>query len=173
MLDFGAGAGVFVDVVGKNCYGVDINNINHPRIKENLEDVTERHDKFDFITLWGVLEHLPDPKHILKKLTTHLRDGGFVVMTTVNAEGVIPYYYKPPEHLSYWTERAFLLLADYCNLRVVKVEPYTMFQLGDIYLNRLLSRTPDNLIKYFSIELPKFVRIPTNEVFVVMKKSAR
>lgn len=170
VLDFGAGKGTFVDIAGDNCYGVEIGHSNNLRIKGSIEESAEGFEKWDFITMWGVLEHLPNPKQILSCLSTHLRSGGFVALTTVNAEGLMPYYFKPPEHLSYWTSRSFKMLADECNLRVVKEEPYNMNQLSAIYLDRLLSRTPKEYQALFSAELPEVVKIPTNEVLVVFEK---
>ena len=45
-----------------------------------------------------------------------------------------------------------------------------MFQIGEIYFDRLLSRTPDEYIEMIINKLPEIVKVPTNEVFVVMRK---
>lgn len=169
MLDFGTGLGTFVKVAGECCFGVDLKHSNHPRIKESIEDFKDI-SSWDFITLWGVIEHLPDPITVMQKLVTQLRRGGVIALTTVDAEGVIPYYYKPPEHLSYWTRTAFEILADICGLEIIEYSPYKMFQFGEIYFNRLLSRTPYEYVKMIINKLPEIVKVPTNEVFVVMRK---
>mgnify|MGYP001276138218 CR=1 FL=1 len=116
ILDFGAGKGIFVDVAGENCYGVDYIKSSNTRIKLNLEDNFDGIISWDFITLWGVFEHLQYPKLLLKNLSKILKVNGFIAITTVDAEGIIPYFYKPPEHLTYWTKKSFDLLDSYRTL---------------------------------------------------------
>ena len=172
MLDFGSGGGTFVELAGENCYGVEYQSSANIRIKTILNELPIR--RWDFITLWGVLEHLPHPKKVIDELVSLLRNGGIMVLTTVDAEGVIPYYYKPPEHLSYWTRVAFCELAQRCGLKIIDYEPYWMFQLGDIYRQRLLSRTPVEYRESLSSGgIPPVVYVPTNEVRVIMKKLRR
>ncbi len=167
-LDFGAGKGVFLEVAGKNCYGVDIAGNTNERIKKSIDELDSL--EFDFITLWGVLEHLTDPISAIRNLSHVLRKGGVIALTTVNAEGLIPYYYKPPEHLTYWTRSTFDILAHETSMLIDQYTPYFMHQKGTVYLQRLLSRTPVEYVNYISDELPDTVFVPTNEVFVVLRK---
>jgi hypothetical protein len=169
-LDFGAGQGIFVEVAGKNCFGVELQNSNNVRIKQSLHDQVGGTPAWDFITLWGVLEHLPYPKDVMAELASRLKPRGVMALTTVDAEGVIPYYYKPPEHLTYWTLAAFEMLAGRCGLTIAEHRPYQMFQNGQIYFDRLLSRTPEEYRSLLHYQLPKIVQVPTNEVFVLFKK---
>jgi len=96
--------------------------------------------------------------------------GGIIALTTVDAEGMIPYYYKPPEHLTYWTRSAFDILAKENKLEIVEYHTYYMYQKGSIYLQRLLSRTPVEYVGHIVNNLPDVIYVPTNEVFVVLKK---
>ncbi len=168
ILDFGCGVGLFVNIAGQNCVGVDPFYADGQRILADIQDLNE--SQFDFITLWGALEHLADPLNSINKLAMKLVNGGLIALTTIDAEGIIPYYYKPPEHLTYWTHAAFNLLASNCGLELIEYKPYKMLQLGSVYLDRLLSRTPQNYKKYFQLKLPEVVLVPTNEIFVVYKK---
>ena len=168
-LDFGAGKGAFLEVAGRNCYGVDIAGNVNERIKKSIDELYPL--EFDFITLWGVLEHLTDPKSTIRNLSRVLRGrGGVIALTTVNAEGLIPYYYKPPEHLTYWTRSAFDILARVTSMMVDSYVQYFMHQKSTVYLQRLLSRTPVEYVDYISGELPDTVFVPTNEVLVVLRK---
>lgn len=169
VLDFGTGNGAFVELAGECCYGVDLKHSNHPHIKKSIEDFKDN-TSWDFITLWGVIEHLPDPKFVMQELTSRLKSKAFIALTTVDAEGDIPYYYKPPEHLTYWTRNAFEVLAKICGLEIVEYRQYKMFQKGDIYFDRLLSRTPNEYVQRIINKLPEVVYVPTNEVFVLMEK---
>ncbi|MFO7558731.1 MAG: class I SAM-dependent methyltransferase [Desulfobacterales bacterium] len=167
-LDFGAGKGEFVKVAGKKCYGIEWNSIPSGQIKKSIKDL--HNFKWDFITLWGVLEHLPDPLDTMARLIANLRYGGYIALTTVNAESEIPYYYKPPEHLSYWTRRAFEYLCADLGLSIIDYYPYTMFQFSTVYVERLLNRTPEKYRSNIQSQLPKIIEIPTNEVCVIIKK---
>jgi SAM-dependent methyltransferase len=169
-LDFGAGTGVFVEVAGQNCYGVDLQSNSCPRIKQSLKEFSDI--LWDFIVLWGVLEHLPNPQKSICELVDRLKMGGVLALTTIDAEGVIPYYYKPPEHLSYWTRDALEILSKKSGLKIVKCEPYHMFQFSYIYMQRLLSRTPEEYSRQISSNLQEIISIPTNEIRVVMRKVA-
>ncbi len=168
-LDFGTGKGVFVEMAGNCSFGIDLNPSSNPRIKLSLEDELNN-VTWDFITLFGVLEHLPKPLQTMSDLVSRLRKGGIIAITTINAEGSIPYYHKPPEHLTYWTRVAFNIMCNTFALKIIEYKPYWMFQRGEIYLERLLSRTPDEYRQLILNKLPKIVHIPTNELFCLLRK---
>lgn len=172
VLDFGTGHGLFIEVAGENCYGVDFNSAKHPRIFQNLGELPI--ENFDVVTLWGVLEHLVDPHRVINQINKFLKPGGLIALTTVNAEGDIPYFYKPIEHLTYWTSASIEHLLRTVSIDIVEIIPYTMIQHSMIYAQRLLSRTPANYRLTFqeaAARLPFLVEVPTNEVLVVGKKS--
>ena len=170
MLDFGTGDGVFVEIAGGNTFGIDMKPSDNPRIKSSLEGAWEDVN-WDFITLFGVLEHLPSPLQTMRNLLSRLQMNGVIAVTTVDAEGVIPYYYKPPEHLTYWTRSAFEAMCKVLNLRIIEYTPYKMFQLGKVYLERLLSRTPEEYQELIVNNLPRVVYVPTNEVRCLLQKN--
>lgn len=169
ILDFGCGNGEFVQIAGERCFGVELSAKKaKDRVFNSIDALPIA--QYDFITLWGVLEHVNDPQQVLKKLSKLLKKGGHLVLTTVDAEGPIPYHYKPPEHLSYWTAKAIHYLFEVNGFAVKLIQPYTMMQFSEIYLDRLLSRTPEEYrapIVASALNLPKIVNIPTNEFLVV------
>jgi predicted RNA-binding Zn-ribbon protein involved in translation (DUF1610 family) len=170
LLDFGAGEGDFVDIAGENCFGVDFKSGNKTRIFSSLSELPIK--KYDFITLWGVLEHLADPIQNLLDLKSFINPNGIISITTVDAEGVIPYYYKPVEHLTYWTRCSIERLFEKIGLKLIEYKSYKMTQRSEIYIDRLLSRTPIEYRSAFQIaqsKLPKYIEVPTNEIFVVGK----
>ncbi|MFH2012813.1 MAG: class I SAM-dependent methyltransferase [Pseudomonadota bacterium] len=168
LLDFGAGKGIFVETAGKNAFGMDLQPSLNPRIHNALD--TFKCKQWDFITLYGVLEHLSSPLQIMTTLASLLRQGGIMAITTVNAEGIIPYYYKPPEHLTYWTRSSFEIMSKYCNMKIIKYSPYEMYQLGSVYFERLLSRTPELYRQCIYNNLPRIVSVPTNEIMCILRK---
>lgn len=178
VLDFGSGTGTFVHSAGVNCFGYEPMAPFDMDEKKGgggcyrcLDEIPVR--SFKFVTMWGVLEHLVDPNDVVSSISELLSSTGTLVLTTVNSEGVIPYHYKPPEHLTYWTRKSLEYLGLASGLQLVSVMPYTMLQLTKVYLDRILSRTPlpfQELIKKQILELPEIIEIPTNELIAVFKK---
>ncbi len=158
VLDFGCGANIFARTIP--------NAIGEDRYTPSARGT----GKFDYITMWGVLEHLTDPFDELCGLYQRLEDKGRIALTTVSIETPIPYRHKPPEHTLYFTRAAIAALADRCGFRVVEYRPYRMMQDSDVYLDTLLRTMPDEYQAAVTHSMPKYVEIPTNEVFVVMEK---
>lgn len=171
-LDFGCGNGEFIDYGGNNFYGVDLHRKTNSHVVTSIDKLDI--DAFDCITLFGVLEHLNKPKEKMLELSKHLKENGYLVMTAVDTESFIPYLYRL-EHLTYWSKNSFEKLAEFLGLKVVYHQPYTMIQKSEVYLDRILHRTPESLkdiIYNKSVShLPEFVEVPTNEAFCIMKKA--
>lgn len=166
LLDFGSGKGCFVKVGNsKNWYNFD------PFTAEAHADKPPQ-GNFDWITLWGVLEHLTDPAAALARITAMLAPGGYLAATTVSTELNIPFQYKPPEHTTYWNQAAISCLLASQKLELLEYRQYFMKQLSEIYLSIILRTVPERYRKYISSDLPDFVEIPTNEVFFVARKTA-
>jgi len=157
VLDFGCGKSPFRKLGGEKWHGCDI----------GFQDNDFNEKKWECITLWGVLEHLRNPKMTLLNLINRLVVSGLVFFTTVSIETDIPYWHKPPEHLTYWTRTAIELLFAQVGLELIEYRQYWMWQKADIYLSRLLNRTPEEYREKIFHKMPDMVYVPTNEVFVV------
>ena len=58
-------------------------------------------------------------------------------------------------------------------LEILEYNPYIMIQNSEVYIERLISRTPEKYRESFRIAintLPEYIEIPTNEVFIVGRK---
>lgn len=83
--------------------------------------------RFEVVTAWDVLEHLPDPDAALRALRARLTPGGVLALvvpvigsTTTRLAPARWDQYKPPEHLWFWSPRAVrAMLADH-GLAVVR-----------------------------------------------------
>jgi SAM-dependent methyltransferase len=80
---------------------------------------------FDAVTLWDVLEHLPDPHAAVAAASACLRPGGRLVLTTGDVGSVVArlsgrrwHLYSIPEHLFFYTRRSLRLLLGAHGLRV-------------------------------------------------------
>ena len=120
-LDVGCFNGFFVKKLlslGYDTQGVDFNKsaIAYGQEKlglgmrvstQTLEELFEQGKRFDAITLFEVLEHLPDAKTFLGDVTRLLKDGGVLILSTPNNKmcwrPVLDY---PPHHLSRFTTKS-------------------------------------------------------------------
>lgn len=89
-------------------------------------------DSFDVITLWDVIEHLPDPSGTLKLIPPLLKPGGLLVLKTPNADGLYPRlslglarrlnfwgHAEPPGHLFQFSARTLEKMANQAGLETV------------------------------------------------------
>lgn len=119
LLDFGCGTGDFLSKA--KSVAVKANGLE-PEIKlqeifrkrslnvyRTLSDIPEG-EKYDVITLFHVLEHLPDPKGILLKLAGFLAKDGQIVIEVPNADDVLLTLYKSKafSEFTYWSCHLFL-----------------------------------------------------------------
>lgn len=100
LLDIGCAFGFFLNVVKKYGYtanGVEISEFavkharerfNHRVILGNFDNI-KISDKYDCVTMWDVIEHVPDPKFTLRKISTLLNKSGLLIISTPDV-GSIP-----------------------------------------------------------------------------------
>jgi 2-polyprenyl-3-methyl-5-hydroxy-6-metoxy-1,4-benzoquinol methylase len=105
LLDIGCFTGSFPEIVQKEGflpYGIEpsrwaVRIAKARKIKiigENLEDTLLPFEKFDVISLWDVIEHLPNPNKIIKKLKKTLKEDGILAIGTPNIESLIAKIFK-------------------------------------------------------------------------------
>ncbi len=107
-LDIGCGLGENLSVFqdnGWDCTGVEFNEFaaNYARktfglnvINKSIYDF-DTDEKFDLITLWGVLEHFFDPKKALRSIHGLLSENGMLVMEVPSGDSVLVRYYEQTE----------------------------------------------------------------------------
>lgn len=95
LLDVGAGIGTFLAIArdhGWSADGTEVSTTAIARARElhgiairagTLEDVAPP-GPYDAISLWHVLEHLPDPRGTLRLCHSLLRDGGTIILAMPN-----------------------------------------------------------------------------------------
>ena len=120
LLDIGCSKGMFMAVArqdGWDATGVDFNPEAIAFAKDvwnlnvhlgNAEDMGFGDQQFDLITMWDVIEHLPDPLKFLKKIKALLKPGGLLAFETPNAGSLYAklrrrYWGWGPHHLYYFT----------------------------------------------------------------------
>ena len=153
LLDIGAGVGYFVRSVqakGFECIGIETNrkardlaNTHKPNTvfeASQLEIIKPKSQSV--ITLWHVLEHLPDLDFQIQTLKNLLVLNGSIIVAVPNFKSFDAQYFKSywaaydvPRHLWHFSQTAISNLFERHNMEVHKIYPMTL----DAYYVSLLS----------------------------------
>jgi 2-polyprenyl-3-methyl-5-hydroxy-6-metoxy-1,4-benzoquinol methylase len=149
LLDVGAGTGLFVEAslrAGWNAQGVEpsvaavriASSITRaPVVLGGVEDQNFG-GGLDAITMWDVLEHVPDPRAILETIRTLLRPDGLVGISLPNPEGIKArilghrwrYYRRSFGHVSHFSPQNLVAVFEQAGYRVERVDTAGSFNLG-------------------------------------------
>lgn len=158
LLDIGCATGVFLNYCRMHGYiveGIEPNEKarNYAREELNLDvkDIpylTELpHSYFDIITMWHVLEHVPDVNERMSVVKHLLKEDGTAFIALPNPNSYDAKYYKEywaaydvPRHLYHFSIDAFSSLCTNNSLRIVKILPL----IYDSYYISLLSERYKN-----------------------------
>lgn len=156
--------------------GFDVNNM---RLDEQDIDT-----KYDLITLFDVVEHLPNVQSDFKKLHTLLSDEGSIIMVTPNIESVQSklfgkrwFQLKPREHISYFSPITLKRIAELNGLKVVT--SFATGQYADLgFINhrlrrydfQILSSIFDKFIGLFGLKDRSWY-VGTGSTFVILQKA--
>jgi len=142
LLDVGAATGFFLDGARRNGYevfGIEISEFASTYAREHLnlnvitgqiEDARFPSEYFDIITMWDVLEHLPNPVQALQHARRLLKPSGILVIETLDVNclnakilrGRWPLF-APPLHLFYFSKTTLRLLLSLTGFRMSEVIP--------------------------------------------------
>jgi 2-polyprenyl-3-methyl-5-hydroxy-6-metoxy-1,4-benzoquinol methylase len=143
LLDVGCGGGVFLERMrgfGWNVCGLELAADVARRVEQRtgitIHTGTLPHadlapQSFDAVTMWHVLEHVPNPRDVLKSAAELLRPGGLLVIEVPNIEswtfaefGPNWYALELPRHLQHFspnTLAAMLPAGDFRNLQFQQI----------------------------------------------------
>ncbi|MBA4745304.1 MAG: class I SAM-dependent methyltransferase [Muricauda sp.] len=138
LLDLGAGTGDFLITAQKSGFkavGVEPNEKARQLAKEkgielhqSLEYLSGQ--KFQAITLWHVLEHLPNLEEQIKTLVDLLKDDGVLVVAVPNFKSFDAKHFKSywaaydvPRHLWHFSKKSISKLFARHKLEVIKIKP--------------------------------------------------
>jgi 2-polyprenyl-3-methyl-5-hydroxy-6-metoxy-1,4-benzoquinol methylase len=130
LLDMGCGLGYFVNAAGQlpkwQAFGCEISPaaVQYARETLGLRNVCcgrlEKADfpghSFDIITMWDVLEHVPDPDPLLRRCGELLRENGFLFIRTPNAFAQIFRARLKKQVLGMRPEMCYLMARDHPHL---------------------------------------------------------
>lgn len=138
LLDVGAHIGVFVEVArdrGWNAEGVEPSRwaVDMARARGlpmtcgTVDDLPVPRPPFDVVTLWDVIEHLPDPLFEVGRLKRLLRPGGILAISTMDIDAPVarllgrhwPWYMQM--HLVYFSRATLRRLVEQAGYEVVEL----------------------------------------------------
>jgi hypothetical protein len=118
IMDYGAGAGHFINLNPNGTFLVSGFEINPYSLFSFLSPFSKKYT-YAAVTLWDVIEHLPDP---IKTLSTFSFE--WLFLTTPNVDAAPKdirkwYHHKPDEHLHYFNQTSLCGLMDKIGMEVV------------------------------------------------------
>lgn len=139
ILDYGAGSGKFASYLSKKSFKTSIvepynkktNNVSQLNIDvfENIADIPKSY-KYDGVTLWHVLEHLPNPENILTKIHSILETNGVLMIAVPNINSLDAKYYESnwaaldvPRHIWHFTSKGLISLVESRGFKLTKKHP--------------------------------------------------
>lgn len=159
---------------GKRRYGVDIR-------QGTLDQQHFTPGSFDVVTLWDVLEHVPDPTKTLTDVAAMVKPGGHLVVNYPDMGSWIArlmgkrWVFVLNVHLYYFTQQTMKKLLDKVGFDVVRVKPHLQtLSLGYLCFrmhayNRFLSKIGQTVTKYTmteNLQIPYWV----GQTFVMARK---
>ena len=121
---FGLEADPNVKIIGK------ILNLNI--FQGSLKDSTFKDIKFDLIIMNQIIEHIPEPDILLKKLTTKLTQNGLIIISFPNVNSFWKFLFKEklinwhvPYHLHHFKGKNFERLLNKCGFQTIKKDSIT------------------------------------------------
>jgi 2-polyprenyl-3-methyl-5-hydroxy-6-metoxy-1,4-benzoquinol methylase len=152
LLDFGCGTGSFLHRCAREGWkiaGVEPSNQARTIANTNLSNavvnsVDQIDGKFDVITLWHVLEHIPDLSETFQTLKGKLAERGTLIIAVPNFESYDAKYYRHhwagydvPRHLWHFNQNVMQTFVSKNGCKIVETIPMKL----DAYYVSMLSET--------------------------------
>lgn len=170
VLDFGCGSGGFL-MKAKNlatmAEGVELER----RVREHWQSQIMIYPdvesvgavRYDLITAFHVIEHLADPRAMLKTLASKLADNGRMVIEVPSSDDALLSLYDSEafQKFTYWSQHLFLFsvetlrrLAEQAGLRIVTIQQYQRYPLSN-HLHWLSRCEPGGHAKWAFLDSPE------------------
>jgi 2-polyprenyl-3-methyl-5-hydroxy-6-metoxy-1,4-benzoquinol methylase len=141
LLDVGCALGFFIDTAHKRGWAVDGVDISEHAVQYArdtlglparvgmLEDAGYPQAEFDVLTLWDVIEHVPDPVANLRYCASLLKERGLIVLSTPDVGSLVAKvagarwmgYKLADEHLYYFSRRTLALALEKAGFELVEL----------------------------------------------------
>ncbi|MCB9876017.1 MAG: class I SAM-dependent methyltransferase [Planctomycetes bacterium] len=142
LLDVGCAAGYFLRVAqehGHDVHGVELSEpiaeeaiaalgadrVFHGFLDDAVAARGWQPQSFDMVTIWDVIEHVPEPQQLLASIRRLLKPGGKLLLETQNVRsrfarllGPRWHHFKHDEHIYHFSPATITRLLDDCGFRV-------------------------------------------------------
>ena len=162
LLDIGAGTGDFLKAAEERKWkiaGVEPSSIARAnaakkglRLYESQEDLETK--KFAAITMWHVLEHVPDVERQIKWLQQHLDQNGIAVVAVPNFNSFDAKHYKQfwaawdvPRHLHHFSAKSIKSLFETQGFKLIEQKPLIF---DSFYVSLLSEKYKKRRFKFLS-----------------------
>lgn len=183
LLDFGCGAGGFLlkaQALASSVAGVELEE----RVHAHWGDALSLHRSLDaagggyeLITAFHVLEHLTDPRSMLRELASRLASGGRLVVEVPSSDDALLTLYDNDafQRFTYWSQHLYLFnagtlrsLAGQAGLKVVAIEQFQRYPLSN-HLHWLSRNQPGGHQKWSFLDSPELQQAYANALAAVAK----
>ncbi|KKR88423.1 MAG: Methyltransferase type 12 [Candidatus Wolfebacteria bacterium GW2011_GWB1_41_12] len=194
LLDIGCGTGIFLEEARRRGYKINGNEISSYTIKalkqKNIscfpgavEGGILPKKRFDIVTAWDVIEHIPKIKMAFKEIVGSLKESGYLFLTTPDTQSIDSFlmgkswynYKKAPEHVLFLNRKSVTELFKASNLKLISVTQWGFYRNLNFLIKRLpLPRSISNPL----LSILKLLRLsdltfffPFTDFLVVAKKN--
>lgn len=191
LLDVGCFCGFFLEEASRKgfvSYGIEpsdwarkyAKSKNIKILGKTVKDIGNR--TFDIVTLWDVIEHLPNPRKDIETLKHHLNENGYIIIGTPDISNFLvkifgdnhPFFVRM--HITLFNPQNLKYLLQECGFEVKKVYNYRRVYPIYYYLERLehingFFKQFSKLVKKFkSFSSIKIQILPKDEFVIIAKK---
>lgn len=162
MLDVGCAVGFFLDEARKRGWqveGLDVSNFAVEYAREHFGLNTRAGsftglefapESFDLVTMWDVIEHVPDPKSYIHKAAAVLRSGGIFSLATPDIDSLPAKltgkrwvgYKLSEEHLYYFSKRTLAKMLEEAGFEILESRHVGKYVTLRLFVDRLGMYTP-------------------------------
>ena len=191
ILDYGSGVGSFAQYLSNKGYKTTLieplNKPNEIAKKKNLKvfnSIQElpMHSTFSCITLWHVLEHLPNPERTILRLKNLLELNGIILVALPNFNSFDSKYYEKywaaldvPRHLWHYTSEGIINTLESSGFEFIKKHPllldsYYISMLSEKYKKSKLFFLKGLIVGFVSNFTAIFTSNHSSSAFVFKKR---
>ena len=169
ILDYGAGSGKFAAYLSKKKFNTSVVEPYNKEIKnqsllninvfEKIADISKS-DYYDGITLWHVLEHLPNPEHVISKIHNLLEKNGVLIIAVPNINSLDARYYNShwaaldvPRHIWHYTIKGIISLVESKGFKLEKKYPLFFDAFYVSYISETHKNSRFSMIRGFFFAL--------------------